>query len=311
MMFLHVLGVSMVQIRLRCWGALCAALGLWLSALAPAQADVLEKIRASGSITLAHRDASIPFSYLDQDKRPIGYSMDLCLKVVEAIRRELRLDRLEVKYLLVTPAARIAAIAEGQAVLECGSTTNTAERRKSVDFTIAHFISSSRLLTRTDAKLNAIDQLATKTVVSTKGTTSLTMLRRVNDDLALKMNIVEAPDHGQAFAMVADGKATAFAMDDVLLFGLRANAPKPDDYQVIGKPLTMEPYAIMLPKGDGAFKKLVDQEVRRVILSGEINALYAKWFQQPIPPKGINLSLPMSYLLKDSFKFPSDKVGDI
>jgi ABC-type amino acid transport substrate-binding protein len=291
------------------WFALAGA--AVLAAALPAQADVLEKIRASGSITLAHRDASIPFSYLDQDKRPIGYSIDLCLKVVDAIRRDLKLDKLEVKYLQVTPASRIAAIAEGQAQLECGSTTNNAERRKTVEFTIAHFISSSRLLVRTDAKIAAIDQLATRTVVSTKGTTSLTMLRRVSDDQGLKLNIVEAPDHAQAFAMVTDGKATAFAMDDVLLFGLRANSPKPDDYTVIGKPLTMEPYAIMLPKGDPAFKKVVDQEVRRVILSGEINAMYTKWFQQPIAPKGINLSLPMPYLLKDSFKFPSDKVGDL
>lgn len=297
-----------MQTSSKWFGALAAA---FLVTAAQAQPDTLEKIRASGSITLAHRDASIPFSYLDQDKRPVGYAIDLCLKVVDAVRRELKLDKLEVKYLLVTPAARIAAITEGQASLECGSTTNTAERRKSVDFTIAHFISSSRLLVRTDAQLNAVDQMAARTVVSTKGTTSVTMMRRLNDDLGLKMNIVEAPDHSQAFAMVAEGKAAAFAMDDVLLYGLRANAPKPEDYKVIGKPLTMEPYAIMLPKGDAAFKKLVDQEVRRVILSGEINGLYAKWFQQAIPPKGINLSLPMPYLLKDSFKFPSDKVGDI
>ena len=291
------------------WYALAGA--TILAAALPAQADVLEKIRAGGSITLAHRDASIPFSYLDQDKRPIGYSIDLCLKVVDAIRRDLKLDKLEVKYLQVTPATRIAAVAEGQAQMECGSTTNNAERRKTVDFTIAHFISSSRLLVRTDAKIAAIDQLATRTVVSTKGTTSLAMLRRVSDDQGLKLNIVEAPDHAQAFAMVTEGKANAFAMDDVLLFGLRANAPKPDDYSVIGKPFTMEPYAIMLPKGDAAFKKVVDQEVRRVILSGEVNAMYTKWFQQPIAPKGINLALPMPYLLKDSFKFPSDKVGDL
>ncbi|MDB5848854.1 MAG: amino acid transporter substrate-binding protein, partial [Rhodoferax sp.] len=156
-------------------GVACLATAL------PAQADVLEKIRSTGSITLAHRDASIPFSYLDQDKHAIGYSIDLCLKVVDAIRRDLKLDRLEVKYLQVTPASRIAAITEGQAQMECGSTTNTADRRKTVDFTIAHFISSSRLLVRSDAKISAIDQLATRTVVSTKGTTSLTMLRRVSD----------------------------------------------------------------------------------------------------------------------------------
>ena len=195
--------------------------------------------------------------------------------------------------------------------MECGSTTNNAERRKVVDFTIPHFISMARLLVRTDARIGTLPELAGRTVVSTKGTTPLDRLRRTNDDNSLNMKIVEAQDHAQAFAMVAGGQAAAFAMDDVLLFGLRANAPKPEDFAVIGKPMTIEPYAIMLPKGDTAFKKVVDQEMRRIIQSGEINAIYAKWFTQPIPPKNINLALPMQHMLKDSFKYPSDKVGDL
>ena len=281
-----------------------------LSAMS-AGADTLDTIRASGEITLAHRNASIPFSYVDADGRPMGYAVDLCLKLAEAIKRELKMNKLNVKYLLVTPDKRLSAISEGQATLECGSTTNNAERRKVVDFTIPHFISMARLLVRTDARIDALPQLAGRTVVSTKGTTPLDRLRRTNDDNSLNMKIVEAQDHAQAFAMVAGGQAAAFAMDDVLLFGLRANAPKPEDFQVIGKPMTIEPYAIMLPKGDAALKKVVDQEMRRIIQSGEINAIYAKWFTQPIPPKGINLALPMQHMLKDSFKYPSDKVGDL
>ena len=281
-----------------------------LSAMS-AGADTLDTIRASGEITLAHRNASIPFSYVDADGRPMGYAVDLCLKLAEAIKRELKMNKLNVKYLLVTPDKRLSAISEGQATLECGSTTNNAERRKVVDFTIPHFISMARLLVRTDARIDALPQLAGRTVVSTKGTTPLDRLRRTNDDNSLNMKIVETQDHAQAFAMVAGGQAAAFAMDDVLLFGLRANAPKPEDFQVIGKPMTIEPYAIMLPKGDAALKKVVDQEMRRIIQSGEINAIYAKWFTQPIPPKGINLALPMQHMLKDSFKYPSDKVGDL
>jgi glutamate/aspartate transport system substrate-binding protein len=273
-----------------------------------AQADVLDKLRTSGSITLAYRDASIPFSYLDAQQKPIGYSIDLCLKVVDALRRELKLDKLEVTYLLVTPATRMEAMTSGKAQLECGSTTNNAERRKTVDFTIAHFISSVRLLVRSDANVKTIDQLAGKSVVTTKGTTAVTLLRRASDERGLKLTVVEAPDHAQAFQTVVDGKAAAFAMDDVLLSGLRANAANPADYTLAGKPMSMEPYAIMLPPNEPAFKKLVDQEMRRVILSGEVTGLYTKWFQQPIAPKGINLMLPMPYLLKDSFKFPSDKV---
>ncbi|HET6828831.1 MAG TPA: amino acid ABC transporter substrate-binding protein [Ramlibacter sp.] len=293
------------------------SLPLWAAAAAlacactVAQGGELEKIRASGEIVLAHRDASIPFSYLDADKQPVGYSMDLCQKIVEAVRRELKLPQLAVRYLPVTSASRIPAIAEGKASLECGSTTNNAERRKRVDYTIAHFISAARLLVRSGSGVERLEDLAGKTAVSTRGTTNIKLLQGANDERLLKMKILEAADHAEAFAMVGTGKADAFAMDDVLLFGLRANAPKPQDFQVVGKPMSIEPYAIMLPKGDAAFKKVVDAEMRRIIFSGEIHPIYQRWFTQPIPPRGINLELPMSYMLKESFRFPSDKVGDL
>ncbi len=282
----------------------------FLSNIAHAQ-SMLEKIRSAREITVAHRDASIPFSYLDVNGQPIGYAMDLCLKVVDAIKRDLKLPALDVKYLKVTSSSRIPAIAQGQAALECGSTTNTAERRRSVDYTIAHFISSARFLVRVDSNNNRLEDLEGKQVVSTRGSTNLKTLERINAERALRMKIAEAADHAEAFGMVQQKKADAFAMDDVLLFGLRANSSEPEAFKVIGKPMTIEPYAIMLPKGDTAFKRVVDTEMRRIILSGEINAIYRKWFEQPIPPKGINLNLPMPFMLKDSFKFPSDKVADL
>ena len=272
---------------------------------------MLDQVRSSQAITIAHRDTSIPFSYLDAEQKPIGYAMDLCLKVADAIKRELKLPALKINYLSVTSATRIPSIAQGKAAMECGSTTNTAERRKSVDYTIAHFISSARFLVRKDSTLLKLEDFENRRVVSTKGSTNIKTLERINAERGLKMKVLEAADHGEAFGMVAQRQADAFAMDDVLLFGLSANSGQPEAYQVIGKPMTIEPYAIMLPKADAAFKKLVDAEMRRIILSGEIHVIYRKWFEQPIPPKGINLNLPMPYMLRDSFKYPSDKVADL
>lgn len=274
-------------------------------------AGQLDKIRETREITIAHRDASIPFSYLDDQKRPIGYAVELCQKIVTALERELKIPRIKVNYLAVSSASRIPTIVEGKAALECGSTTNNAERRKQVDYTIAHFVSSSKFLVRTDSGIEKIEDLNAKRVVSTKGTTNIKTLERLDTERLLRMKIVEAKDHAEAFSMVERKEVSAFAMDDVLLFGLRANSSNPEAFKVVGKPMTIEPYAIMLPKGDIEFKKVVDTEMRRVIQSGEIYALYRKWFEEPIPPKNMNMALPMPYLLRDSLKYPSDKVADL
>jgi glutamate/aspartate transport system substrate-binding protein len=279
--------------------------------LKTAHAGQLENIRESREITIAHRDASIPFSYLDDQKRPIGYAVDLCKKIVLAVEKELKISGIAVRYLAVSSATRIPAIVEGKAAMECGSTTNSAERRKLVDYTIAHFISTSKFLVRTDSGIEKLEDLSSKTVASTKGTTMIKTLQRVDTDSLLKLNIIEAQDHAEAVSMVIKKAADAFAMDDVLLYGLRANSAQPETLKIIGKPMSIEPYAIMLPKGDTEFKKIVDAEMRRIIQSGEIYALYSKWFEKPIPPKNANLALPMPYLLKDSFKYPSDKVADL
>ena len=269
---------------------------------------VLERISAGGKLVIAHRESSIPFSYLDENKKPVGYAMDLCLKIAEAVRQKTGTKAMQIEFLMVTPANRIAVVESGKADMECGSTTNNAERREKVAFTIPHFITGARLLVRADSPVQRIEELGGKKLVSTKGTTPLKAVEQTNRSHLLRIDIVAAPDHGKAVDMVESGEVEAFVMDDVLLFGLVANRPKPGGLKVVGKLLTTEPLAIMLPKGDPAFKKLVDDEMRRLIVSKEIYPIYDKWFLKPIPPKNTALNMPVSYLLKDFWKYPTDIV---
>ncbi|WP_426399523.1 amino acid ABC transporter substrate-binding protein [Ralstonia sp. R-29] len=280
--------------------------GLTLASSTP----VLDRIRDTGTVRLAYRESSVPFSFYDADKKPVGYAMDLCLRVVDKLRTDLKRPDLRVQYVMVTPSSRTPTIAEGKAELECGSTTNTRERREKVAFTIPHYIAGSRMLVKTSSGIRKWDDLRGKTAVSTQGTTNITELRKVNDARVLGMKILEAKDHAEALAMVESGKADAFAMDDVLLYGFRANARNPGDYAVVGDMLTVEPYAIMLSKDDAEFKHMVDRAMTNIILDHEAEKLYRKWFLQPIPPNGVKLDIPMNFLLRDSFKYPSDKTAD-
>jgi len=273
-------------------------------------ADTLSKIRETHTLTIAHREASLPFSYLDGNKKPVGYAVDLCLKIAEAVRRELKLPYLNIRYLPVTPSTRVAAISEGQADLECGSTTNNAERRKQVAFTIPHFVAAARMIVRTDSGITNWSGLRDKRVVTTRGTTTVKLLNDRDKVRSLGLKLIEGRDHAESFGMVEKGEAEAFPMDDVLLFGLRANAQNPNGFVVVGDALSAEPYAIMLRKDDAPFKTLVDREMGRLIHEGEIYKLYDKWFKNPIPPKGINMNMPMGHLLRDVLRFPTDKVGD-
>lgn len=275
-----------------------------------AHADTLSKIRQTQTITIAYRESSVPFSYLDANNKPVGYATDLCLKIAEATRRELKLPQLNVRYVAVTPADRIPTVVEGKADLECGSTTNNAERRKQVAFTIPHFISAVRMVVRTDSGIHNWPDLRGKRVVTTKGTTTVKLLTDRDKVRSLSLTLLEGRDHAESFNMVEKGQADAFTMDDVLLYGLRATAKHPDSFKVIGETLSTEPYAIMLRKDDPAFKTVVDREMARIINDGEIYKLYDKWFKSPIPPGGINLNMPMGHLLRDSFRFPTDKVAD-
>lgn len=272
--------------------------------------DTLAKIRENHTIVIANRDASVPFSYLDENKKPIGYSIDLCNRIADGIRRELKLTQLNVVYLSVTPSSRIPAIMDGKADLECGSTTNNAERRKQVAFTIPHFVAAARMVVRTDSGIKNWADLKDKIVVTTKGTTTVKLLNDRDKVRALGLNLKEGKDHNDSFAMVERGEAQAFPMDDVLLFGLRANSKNPALFTVVGDQLSAEPYAIMLRRDDPAFKSMVDKEMARIINEGELVKLYDKWFRNPIPPKNINMNMPMGYLLRDTLRFPTDKVGD-
>ncbi|MDR7305987.1 amino acid ABC transporter substrate-binding protein [Rhodoferax saidenbachensis] len=281
----------------------CALVG------AVAQAGtVLERVAAGGKLVVAHRESSIPFSYLDTEKRPVGYAVDLCLKLAEAVRKKTGAKGMQVEFVQVSPANRIATIEEGKADLECGSTTNNAERRQKVAFTIPHFITGARMLVRADSKVDRIEDLYGKRLVSTKGTTPLKAVEQANRERLLHLTILEAPDHAKAVEMVESGEADAFVMDDVLLYGLAANRPHPEALKVVGKFLTTEPLAIMLPKNDPEFKKLIDEEMRRLIVSKEIQPIYDRWFLKAIPPNEKPLNLPVSYLLKDFWKYPTDFV---
>lgn len=281
-----------------------------LSLTVTAYANTLEKIRTSQSITLAHRDASVPFSYLDEHKKPLGYSLDLCLKVVAAIKRELKLPKLTVNYLAVTPSTRIATIVEGRADLECGSTSNNVERRKQVAFTIPHFIATTRMVARSDSGIKNWLDLRDKRVIFTKGTTVLKLVLERDKLHSLNMKLLEGNDHSDSFARIEKGEADAFPMDDVLLYGLRAKSKQADKFSIVGDPLSAEPYAMMMRLGDAPFKAVVDREMARMINDGELTKLYEKWFTKPIPPGGMNLDMKMGFLLRESLRFPTDKVAD-
>lgn len=267
----------------------------------------LDKVRASGAITVGHRDSSIPFSYLNDQQQPIGYAMDLCAKIVDAVKTELKLPNLKVAYQPVTSATRIPLLANGTIDLECGSTTNNVERQKQVSYTITHFLTANRFVAKKTDKLNTLADLKGKTVVSTSGTTNIRQLTELNAEQNLGINILAAKDHAEAFLMVDTGRAVAFVMDDILLASLAASSRNPDQWQVSSSALSLpEPYGIMVRKDDPAFKKVVDAAMVNAYKSGAIKNIYAKWFTSSIPPKGINLNMPMSATFTNLVANPSD-----
>ncbi len=276
----------------------------------PASAGpVIDRIRQSGKIVLGHRDSSVPLSYIDSHSgKPVGYALDLCLKVADAVKRQLGLPKLEVDYQLVSSANRLQMVADGKVDLECGSTTNNAERRKQVAFTIPHYITGARILVRADSKLDKVNDFEHKKLAITKGTTVLKAVSQANQERLLYIDIVETPSHAAAMDQLDKGLVDGFAMDDVLLYGLRSERPDPSKYKVVGSFLTIEPLAIMLSKGDPEFKQIVDNEMKRLITSHEAYAIYDRWFMRPIPPRNVSLNMPMNYLLRDFWKYPSDIV---
>jgi ABC-type amino acid transport substrate-binding protein len=289
--------------------AVCVWWFVGLMAGAQAQAGpALDRIKLGGALTIAYRESSVPLSYLDQNKRPVGYAVDLCLRIAEAVRQKLALKNLEVRYLMVTGATRIPAIVEGRADLECGSTTNNAQRREQVAFTVPHYITGARYLVRADSPVAELADFSRRKLASTKGSTPLLAVRHANSDRLLGIEVVEAPEHEAAVEMVLKAEVDGFAMDDVLLYGLRARQADPAKLKVVGKFLTVEPLAIMMSKDDPELKRIADDEMKRLIAGREAFAIYEKWFMRPIPPKNAVLEMPMNYLLKDFWKYPTDQV---
>jgi len=266
----------------------------------------LKKIKDSGTLTLGVRDSSIPFSYLDDKQSYQGYSIDLCLKAATAIQKKLGLTSLNIKMVPVTSATRIPLIANGTTDISCDSATNNQERWNQVAFSVTEFLTTNKFLSKKSANLKTLDDLKGKTVVSTSGTSNLKQITALNAERNLGMNILAAKDHAEAFLMVETGRAAAFVMDDILLSSLAANSKAPADYQVSSEALSVEPYGLILPKGDNDFKKVVDEALTVVYKGDDIKKIYAKWFQSPIPPKGVNLNVPMSPQLQAVLAKPTD-----
>jgi glutamate/aspartate transport system substrate-binding protein len=293
--------------KLRILGLVLAA-GLGVSgARAEELTGTLKTIKETGVLTIGYRDSSIPFSYLDDNQKPIGFALDICYKIADAIKTELKLDKLEIKMNPVTSSTRIPLLANGTVDLECGSTTNNPERQKQVAFTNTHFLTASRFAAKKANNLMTIDDLKGKTVVSTAGTTNIKQLTEANAARNLGITIIPAKEHAEAFLMVETDRAAAFVMDDILLASFIAGSKDPGAFTIskdaFSKP---EPYGIMLRRDDPAFKKVVDAATAKLYTSGEGQKLYDKWFMSKIAPKGLNLNTPIAPELKAEFAKPSD-----
>ncbi len=276
---------------------------------APALAQesaTLKKIKDTGAITLGHRESSIPFSYYDDKQQVIGYSHEMMLKVVDSIKAELKLAKIDTKLMPVTSANRITLVQNGTVDIECGSTTNNTERQKQVGFSSTIFVIGTKLLTKKDSGVKDFADLAGKNVVTTAGTTSERLIRKMNEEKKMGMSIISAKDHGESFLTLETGRAAAFMMDDALLFGEIAKAKKPGDWMVTGTAQSKEAYGCMLRKDDPGFKKVVDAALTKAMTSGDAEKIYNKWFMNPIPPKGLNLNMPLSDEMKALYKAPND-----
>ena len=288
--------------------ALLAVAGLALAVPALAQTPAtLDKIKASGEMTVAYRESSIPFSYLDDKAQPVGFGFEICGRIVDEVKKATGRNDLKVNLQAVTSANRIPLLVNGTIDIECGSTTNNSDRAKQVAFAINYFYTGTRFLVKSDSGIKTLADLNNKVVVSTTGTTNFRIMRNMITEQKLPIELIAAKDHAESALLVQSGRAAAFAMDDILLYGLRASAQNPAELAVVGEPIQVEPYAIMLRRDDPAFKTLVDGVVAGLMKSGEFERLYRKWFQSPIPPKGINLNAPMDKALIENMKALSDK----
>jgi glutamate/aspartate transport system substrate-binding protein len=287
--------------------AAAAALSLCGTAGAEDLSGTLKKIKETGVITVGHRDSSIPFSYLDDKQNAIGYSVDLCLKIVDAVKAQLKTPGLKVQMQPVTSSNRIPLLKNGTIDLECGSTTNSMERQKEVSFGLTTFVTGVKIVVKKNSGINSLADLNGKPVATTSGTTSVQLLRANQKAKGIDFKEIYGKDHAESFLLLESGRAAAFVMDDILIAGLVANSRNSADYRMLDEVLRTEPYATMIRKDDPQFKSLVDRTLGDLMKSGEVARLYARWFTQPIPPHGVNLNFPMSNELSDALKNPNDR----
>ncbi len=271
-----------------------------------AETGTLKKIRETGEVNLGYRESSIPFSYLDDQQRPVGYSIDLCLRVVDAIKSELKLPNLQTRWTPVTSATRIPLIANGTIDIECGSTVNNLERQQLVGFSVTTFVVSTKFIAKKSSKLATLEDLRGKTVVCTAGTNTISRVNELNAKHKLGMTINAGADHAESLLQVASDRAAAFFEDDILLTGLAANSRNPGEWALGTEAYSIDPYALLLPRGNAAYKKVVDDALVRAFKSGDVMKIYEKWFSRPIPPKNITLNFPLSPALKKAIANPTD-----
>lgn len=283
------------------------ALGCVASAHAEELTGTLKKIKESGVITVGHRESSVPFSYYDLEQNIIGYSQEYSDQIVAAVKKELNMPNLKVRYVPVTSQNRIPLLQNGTYDFECGSTTNNLERQQQVSFSNTLFIIGTRLLVHKNSGIKDFADLKGKNVAVTAGTTSEKKLHQLNDEMKLGVNIISAKDHGDAFRTVESGRAVAFFIDDALLAGERAKSKNPSEWIIVGTPQSYEAYGCMLRKDDPQFKALVDQTVAEIQKSGLAEQRFNRWFKEPIPPKGMNMNFDLSDEMRTLFANPSDK----
>ena len=291
--------------------SIIAAACLLVGAEAPAAAQDLEgtlkKVKETAIFTVGYRESSLPLSYLDDKLKPVGFSIELCKHVVDAVKAKLGMPDLNVKYNPVTSATRIPLVANGTVDIECGSTANMTSRQQQVGFSYTFFVPQFKWIVRADSNIKSAEDLRGKTVAVTAGTNTALFVNKMNNEENLGMTITQGKDHAESFLLVETGRASAWMEDDVLLAGFRANAKSPADFKLLDKSYSSDPYALMIRKDDPQFKALVDEALAQLMRAGEFEQLYTQWFQRPIPPKGVNMDLPMSDALKHDIKEPNDK----
>jgi glutamate/aspartate transport system substrate-binding protein len=289
---------------------LCLALASTLStASGEGLSPTLQKIKDAGTITIGHRDSSVPFSYLDDNQKPIGFSLDLCGLVIAKIKSRIGRGDLKVAFQAVNSSNRIPLVKNGTVDIECGSTANTIARQQEVAYSVIFYAPQFKWIALKSSGVKTTDDLKGKAIVVTQGTNTAQFVAKLNAEKGLGMKILQGKDHAESFLLVETGRATAFMEDDILLAGLKANALSADNFVFLSDAYPSDPYGVMMAKGDGEFKGLVDEALTEAMKSGLYDKLYAKWFESPIPPKNINLSFPQSEKLKDLIKSPSDKAN--